>query len=124
MIYDTVDLHWVRFERGFEVLEDDEHLSRKSEAYKRLELANARASDVTIAVTEDEKSRLLAEDASLRVRVVPNIHETSERVPPFEERADSSSSAGSTMHRTRMPSDTSYRASSRWWSPDFQRSSS
>jgi len=87
VIYDTVDLHWVRFEMGAS-LADDEELLRKVEEYKAIELSNASSSDMTLTVTEGEKKTLLKENPDLSVSVLPNIHEVVNDVPPFSERKD------------------------------------
>ena len=87
VIYDTVDLHWVRFEREAS-LTDDEELLKKVEEYKAIELSNASSSDMTLTVTEDEKKILLKEIPDLSVSVLPNIHEVVNDVPPFSERKD------------------------------------
>ncbi len=88
VVYDTVDLHWVRFSRGAEIATDGAALAAQAESYKRLELANARSADVTVAITDDERRILLQEAPDLDVRIVPNIHEVAKRVPPFTERKD------------------------------------
>lgn len=88
VFYDTVDLHWVRFERGAEVLKESPELADKARYYKRLEIAIAKSADVTIAISDEEKSQLLAEAPSLSVRVLPNIHEPTDYVPEFESRRD------------------------------------
>jgi glycosyltransferase involved in cell wall biosynthesis len=88
VIYDTVDLHWVRFARGSEVLQNADHLMGKAEHYRRLELANARCADVTVAITEEERAELIAAAPDLNVVVLPNIHELAASVPPFGERRD------------------------------------
>jgi len=88
VLYDTVDLHWLRFARAGEVLGDAAQVSDKADSYRRLEVANARSADLTIAITDEERCVLLAEAPDLRVVVVPNIHEIPPRVPPYEERRD------------------------------------
>jgi LmbE family N-acetylglucosaminyl deacetylase/glycosyltransferase involved in cell wall biosynthesis len=87
VIYDTIDLHWVRFERKASLADDDE-LLRKVGEYKAIELSNASSSDITLTVTEDEKKTLLQENPDLSVSVLPNIHEVVNDVPPFSERKD------------------------------------
>ncbi|MBW1947332.1 MAG: glycosyltransferase, partial [Deltaproteobacteria bacterium] len=87
VMYDTVDLHWVRFEMGAS-LADDEELLKKVEEYRAIELSNASSSDMTLTVTEDEKKTLLKENPDLSVSVLPNIHEVVNDVPPFSERKD------------------------------------
>ncbi len=88
VIYDTVDLHWVRFARGVPYASDPEAMRQQAERYQRLELANAQAADRVIAITEDERATLLAEDPTLEVFVLPNIHPVAEKIPPWEARRD------------------------------------
>jgi glycosyltransferase involved in cell wall biosynthesis len=88
VLYDTVDLHWVRFTRAGQVLTDIAGLSERAADYRRLEMANARCADVTIAITGEERDALLAEAPDLDVTVLPNIHEVPPRVAPFRERRD------------------------------------
>ncbi len=74
VVYDTVDLHWVRFERAASMTGNRDFL-RQAKDYKKLELFNAACADIVFTVTEDEKRVLLSEIPSARVEVVPNIHE-------------------------------------------------
>ncbi|QIK38843.1 glycosyltransferase [Caldichromatium japonicum] len=88
VIYDTVDLHWVRFGRSIPYAADPEAMRRQAEHYRRLELANARAADRVVAITDEERALLLTEDPGLAVFVLPNIHAVTEEVPPWEARRD------------------------------------
>jgi glycosyltransferase involved in cell wall biosynthesis len=88
VIYDTVDLHWVRFATGARLDASDGDLALKAEAYRRIELANARAADLTLSITPEERATLLSEDSDLKVEVLPNVHEVSSMVPGFESRRD------------------------------------
>lgn len=88
VIYDTVDLHWVRFERGAAFAPDPTELLERADRYRRLELANARAADRVIAITDDERARLLQEDPRLDVRVLPNIHPVADQAAPLSLRHD------------------------------------
>ncbi len=74
VIYDTVDLHWVRFDRASSITGKDEFL-KEAKRYKSMELFNALSSDVTFTITEDERRILLNENSGLKVEVVPNIHD-------------------------------------------------
>jgi len=85
--YDTVDLHWLRFERAAAVSGDKE-LLEKAKYHKSLELFNALCSDVVFTVTRDEKEFLLAEHPELNVEVMPNIHDVFEKVKNFKDRKD------------------------------------
>jgi glycosyltransferase involved in cell wall biosynthesis len=87
VIYDTVDLHWVRFERASLVTCNDDFM-KEAKRYKSMELFNALSSDVTFTITEDERRILLKEDAALKVEVVPNIHEVVGTNRPFDARRD------------------------------------
>ena len=89
VLYDTVDLHWVRFERS-SVTRTNPHeansLLDRSRRYKRLELANAQSADTTLAISEDEKLTLLNEIPNLNVAVLPNLHEIANWRVPFGDR--------------------------------------
>jgi glycosyltransferase involved in cell wall biosynthesis len=87
VIYDTVDLHWIRFQRGIEYADDRDALQEQAERYRRIELSNAKASDLTIAITEEEKQTLLAEAPDLDVAVIPNVHRICDMVMPLAGRS-------------------------------------
>ena len=74
VVYDTVDLHFLREQRHGE-LAGDEALVSGSTATKELELAMVRAADLTFTVSPEERQVLLAEVPGARVHVVPNVHE-------------------------------------------------
>jgi O-antigen biosynthesis protein len=94
--YDTVDLHWVRESRRFALGQTDSPPENgkivaqgpKAAALFELEIAMVRASDLTIAVTEDERARILAAVPDAHVMVIPTIHAVSVQVPPAEGRKD------------------------------------
>ena len=91
VLYDTVDLHWVRFDRcAATSTQPDEvkSLIDRSSRYKRLELANAESADITLAISEEEKKTLLAHLPDLNVAVLPNLHEIASWRVPFGERRD------------------------------------
>lgn len=85
--YDTVDLHWLRFERAASV-NNDRELFEKAKYYKSMELFNSSCSDVVFTVTKDEKDFLLNEEPSLHVEILPNIHEIYRRKKGFKDRQD------------------------------------
>jgi hypothetical protein len=78
LVYDTVDLHFVRLLREGEAT-DASHISRLALTMKAMELAIASDVDLTLAVSEPERQLLLAEHPGLDVAVVSNIHPT---LPP------------------------------------------
>lgn len=83
VVYDTVDLHWVREARkaGVSDWADERDLPPVPKALRELELAMIRATDATIVVTENERQRVLADVPDADVRVVPTVHDVSDKVP-------------------------------------------
>ncbi|RZL39213.1 MAG: glycosyltransferase, partial [Pedobacter sp.] len=73
IIFDTVDLHFVRMLRQAES-EGNEKLRRKAIKFKKLELELANTADATVMVTETERE-LLESERIRNVFVIPNIHE-------------------------------------------------
>ncbi|WP_175534550.1 glycosyltransferase [Thiocapsa roseopersicina] len=88
VIYDTVDLHWIRFERGIPFDDHPERLTNMADRYRRIELSNAQAADLTIAITPEEKRALLAQDPQLHVEILPNVHRLCACVTPASARQD------------------------------------
>ncbi len=86
-IYDSVDLHWVRSAREAE-LSGDPEMGRRADHYRRLELANASAADLTLVVSDEERRQLREQVPGLAVEVLGNIHEVADEVPGFELRQD------------------------------------
>jgi GT2 family glycosyltransferase len=85
VVYDTVDLHFLRESREAD-LDGDEEASAKARETKEVELAVAAAADVTLVVSTEEK-RLLGEVApGLDVHVVSNIHHPRPPTRPFRPR--------------------------------------
>ncbi len=85
IIYDTVDLHWLRLKRAATV-SGKEALLHEANHYKSMELFNSACSDTVFTVTEDEKELLLKEIPELKVEVVPNVHDVVKVDRTFEER--------------------------------------
>jgi len=85
VIYDTVDLHFLREQRRAS-LDGDPVAARDSTLYHGMELALARAADATFVVSSTEKALLLAENPALQVYVIPTIHRDEQRGRPFEGR--------------------------------------
>lgn len=72
IIFDTVDLHYVRMLRQAENL-NSEKLKRKALKTKKTELALARSAHATLVVTDIEKKTLELEGIK-NVHVIPNVH--------------------------------------------------
>ncbi|MEO7741612.1 MAG: glycosyltransferase [Usitatibacter sp.] len=86
VVFDTVDLHFVRERRRAE-LDPAAFLGEGAEAIYREEVACVRASDVTWAVSEREREIVLREVPEARVMVLATIHVPVAPVKPFAARA-------------------------------------
>lgn len=85
VIYDTVDLHWVRLERALSVSFDSE-TRKQADFYKKLELLSVSCTDLTLAITAEEKEQLLMERPDSRIEILPNIHEIEPGSKSFSDR--------------------------------------
>ncbi|SMO58611.1 glycosyltransferase [Solitalea koreensis] len=73
-IYDTIDLHYLRFEREYELSRSmNKKLLQKVIDYKQMEIELATSADVTVTITDKEKEILQANGVS-SLQTVPNIH--------------------------------------------------
>lgn len=86
-IYDTIDLHFLREEREADLLNSAE-LKQGAHKTREQELAFAKAADITIAITNDEKE-ILENYGITKTIVIPNIHIGQENnfAIPFEDRS-------------------------------------
>ena len=82
VVFDTVDLHWLREARGAGIAGNGASLPANVAAMRDLELSLIRATDATLVVTEEERAQVLADVPGARVRVVPNVHLLREPVAP------------------------------------------
>ncbi|MBA4142215.1 MAG: glycosyltransferase [Nitrosospira sp.] len=82
VIYDTVDLHWIRFEREMRISDDPALLGRIA-SFRRTELFNTACADLTLAISDEEKNCLITEQPDANVAVLPNIHEIFPPKTPF-----------------------------------------
>ncbi len=85
VIYDTVDLHFVR-ERRRAVVEDDLAASHSAEFHYDIEVTLARLTDQSWVISPAEKEALLAESPGVHVAIVPNIHRDEPPGLAFEHR--------------------------------------
>ena len=86
LIYDTIDLHYLRLKRAWE-LEPDKHSATEWIEMQARELKIAHQADLTITVTPTERE-LLQSQAVERVAVIPNVHTSYARqIPAFSERS-------------------------------------
>jgi GT2 family glycosyltransferase/glycosyltransferase involved in cell wall biosynthesis len=85
VIFDTVDLHFLRLRRQAEI-EHSPAVLREAERHHQMELALARNADATLVASPVERDLLLREDPSLRVHVIPTIHRPHHSGLPFARR--------------------------------------
>jgi glycosyltransferase involved in cell wall biosynthesis len=81
IIFDTVDLHFLREQRAAELL-DSPRLRNAARRRKRQELALASQSDVTVVVSPVERAILERECPGTLVRVVPTVMDVPRDEPP------------------------------------------
>jgi glycosyltransferase involved in cell wall biosynthesis len=96
IVYDTVDLHWLRESRRIDGLGDvlsngqdrvNDTLPAKARVLRELELAMIRAADVSLAITDEEREQIRRDVPGADVRVIPNIHAVEPLVLPPEDRS-------------------------------------
>ncbi len=87
VIFDTVDLHFVRQHREAELAQDDA-IRQKARAMELLELKLGAEADAIVVVSPDEQDVLKKSLPHHRIAVVSNIHEARAVIPPFESRRD------------------------------------
>jgi glycosyltransferase involved in cell wall biosynthesis len=87
LVYDTVDLHWVRMERAA-ALTGDPVVRAAAERFGRLERFLVDAADETLTVTDVERETILRERPAATVSVFPNIHEVAPGATPWAGRRD------------------------------------
>ncbi|WP_048810325.1 glycosyltransferase [Candidatus Methylacidiphilum infernorum] len=85
LIYDPVDLAFIRLERKAALSKDPLVIEEAKQA-KIIDTTNFVASDAIVAITEEEKEKILELSLQSRVEVVPNIHEVHKPKSPWENR--------------------------------------
>lgn len=85
IIFDTVDIHFVRLEREYEVSKDS-LVFAEARRYRELETRLVKASDIVWCASIVDKEVIEREAKSTEFAVVPTIHELRDRGKPFEER--------------------------------------
>lgn len=87
IVFDTVDLHFLREARGADVA-DDETLRRSAQKTRERELALMRQADTTLVVSPAERDMLSALLPTAQVDVLSNLHELADGGAPFAQRED------------------------------------
>lgn len=87
VVFDTVDLHYLREQRGAE-LSGDTTLARAAAHTRTLELDLINRSDLTLVVSQTERNLLATDAPAARVEVLSNLHRISGPGQPFPQRRD------------------------------------
>lgn len=87
IVFDTVDLHFLREQREAEQTGGESSRSAASRT-QRTELSLVRKVDTTWVVSQVEKDLLLSMAPQADISVVSNIHSVAEDTPDFEQRCD------------------------------------
>lgn len=83
-LYDTTDLHWVRYERQAKLGDPSAHA--QAEHYRQVEHFLFRNADAVLAVTEEERKVIDGLGYGVPSFVIPNVHTTVSSLAPFEGR--------------------------------------
>lgn len=87
LVFDTVDLHYLRERRGADVA-GDAALARTAERTRALELDIIGRADVTLVVSEVERALLRQDAPQARVEILSNLHRIAGARRAFAERHD------------------------------------
>lgn len=87
VVFDSVDLHYLRERRGAE-LAGDRALLRAAERTKARELDVIAQTDATLVVSDVERTLLASDAPAARVDVVSNLHDVHGAGKPYAERRD------------------------------------
>ncbi|RDZ26946.1 glycosyltransferase [Lysobacter silvisoli] len=87
VVFDTVDLHYLRERRGAEVA-GDAALARVAEATRKLELDVIARSDATLVVSEVERTLLTQDAPQAQVDILSNLHRIAGAGQPYAQRHD------------------------------------
>jgi len=87
IVFDSIDLHYLRERRGAEVA-GDPGLLRAAERTRQLELDVIARSDVTLVVSESERVLLTQDAPAATVEVLSNLHRVAGPGQPFAQRHD------------------------------------
>ena len=87
IVFDSIDLHYLREQRGA-VLSGDAVLARSAARTRALELDVIARSDVTLVVSEAERTLLASDAPQARIELLSNLHEVAGAGLPFVQRRD------------------------------------
>ena len=75
LVYDTVDLHGLRFSREAAIRKKESELRMKAEYYDRIERVGFQVADTVIAISPKEAEHIVLRSANVRdLMIIPNLH--------------------------------------------------
>jgi len=87
VIFDTVDLHFLRGHREAELMQDEGKRKRAAEM-EALELALGSASDAVVVVSTEERKILKEKLPGHRIALISMIHDVQSEIPSYSSRRD------------------------------------
>jgi glycosyltransferase involved in cell wall biosynthesis len=87
VIYDTVDVAWIRLERAAAITGDPVARAAAARA-RKVDALSAAAADLTLAVSAEDREALARDVPSARVEILPNIHVCAPSSRPWSARRD------------------------------------
>ena len=87
IVFDTVDIHFVRLEREFAV-SGEARVAADAARYRKLETSLARRSDLVWCTSIEDKQAIAREAGGVDTAIIPTIHRLHGRGLPFDERRD------------------------------------
>lgn len=103
VIYDMVDYHALRLERQADLLSDIK-IKAKANEFQSLESESARRTDLTLAISEEEKNIFLRTTPSVKVDVLGNYFEVPEEPCPGSKNRTGMLFVGSFVHAPNVDS--------------------
>ncbi|HJX92422.1 MAG TPA: glycosyltransferase family 4 protein, partial [Pyrinomonadaceae bacterium] len=85
IIFDSVDAHYRRLEREYEVSADDA-VKRKADYFRKIELEVVSGCDIVWCTSTEDQMALTTEASGKPVAIIPTIHPLHDRGKPFAER--------------------------------------
>jgi glycosyltransferase involved in cell wall biosynthesis len=87
LVYDTVDLHSLRFRREAAMTDKETKCEQRAEYYERIERANFQIADTVVAISRDEAKQIISHCPRIREPIViPNVHSVGRKVTLDEKR--------------------------------------
>lgn len=87
VVFDTVDVHFIRLEREFAV-SADASIAEEASHYRKLEIDLARRSDLVWCTSDEDKKAIEREARAVKIELIPTIHRLHGRGKSFDERRD------------------------------------